>query len=361
MQIIFVTGSISQPRVLKRIQSIKDAGFAVSVYAYDRGVYNCNVLPGNIPLTILGTMRDGRDYLTKFRLNRLDAKKIVEKEGKEGVLYYLFGFIETFLFKMQDIKYVYEVSDILYGYKKFNVIRPILKILDRWMMRSSFLTVMTSQGFADYFFGKGSNCSIIVQPNKLNSFFCNRTRVCELVKNVGHLVFAFIGAIRYTNTILSFAKIIGRLYPMHEFHFYGESSMSEYFKDVVREFDNVKFFGKFRNPEDLAEIYSRIDVVVACYENESLNERIAEPNKLYEAMFFCKPIVVSKNTFLEEQVNKFNCGYAINAYSDDDIKHFINSLSIQEINSIKKRCNDMRSSDLIDDSRNLIERLRSFK
>ena len=38
MRIVFIAPSTSQPRILKRIVTLKNAGFDVKVYAYDRGV-----------------------------------------------------------------------------------------------------------------------------------------------------------------------------------------------------------------------------------------------------------------------------------------------------------------------------------
>ena len=48
---------------------------------------------------------------------------------------------------------------------------------------------------------------------------------------------------------------------------------------------------------------------------------------MYEAIFFKKPILVSSNTFLAKQVEKYKSGYAINASKDDNIINFINSLT----------------------------------
>ena len=81
-----------------------------------------------------------------------------------------------------------------------------------------------------------------------------------------------------------------------------------------------------KNPEDLNSIYSNVDIVVACYEAENLNERIAEPNKLYEAMFFCKPIIVSKDTFLANQVNENKFGWVVDAYNDAEIIEFVKNI-----------------------------------
>ena len=105
-------------------------------------------------------------------------------------------------------------------------------------------------------------------------------------------------------------------------------------------------------------IYSQTDVVVACYENSNLNERIAEPNKMYEAILYCKPIVVQKGTFVADRVLEYQCGYAIDAYSDAEIERFINGLTANKLAAIseKERCVEM--ADLIDNPMDIINKLK---
>ena len=125
--------------------------------------------------------------------------------------------------------------------------------------------------------------------------------------------------------------MVGEKFPHHQFHFWGDGSFGKAFREECSNYNNVVFHGKFKNPEDLNTIYSQTDVVVACYKNTNLNERIAEPNKMYEAILYCKPIVVQKDTFVAERVAKYKCGYAIDSYCDDEIEKFVKNLSRDEM------------------------------
>lgn len=356
--IVVITGSLSQPRIIKRIISLKNAGFNVKVYGYERNIYDCNALPDNIPLTILGQQSEGRGYLKKIGQLFIDTRKIIYKENHKNVIYYAFGILEAYILNRQSVSYVYEISDIAYGYNKYNIIRPILKSLDKVLVNKSLLTIMTSSGFCDFLFNGIRPNNVIIQPNKLNTSFINVERKNKIFKSVDNLTFAFIGAIRYPNTILRFAKIVGRYFPQHQFYFYGDGSRANQFKEATADLKNVRFFGAFKNPDDLQRIYNSVDIVVACYENKTLNERIAEPNKLYESIFFCKPIVVSSGTLLEKQLNRFHCGFAIDAYSDDAIKHFINNLDSTSLNKISLNDLSIAKETLIDCPSAIIEYLK---
>lgn len=343
--IVFVAGTLSQPRIIRRIESFYNRGYDIKVYGYDRGVYTINKLPQDIDVYTLGEMTDGSNYFKRLFQVRRDVKKLVKQEGK-SVVYYAFGFVEAFFLKNNGVSYVYEISDIFYGYKRFDLIRPLLKFIDVSLVKKSVCTVVTSQGFVDYLF-KEAPSNIVNLPNKLNTYFANVSRVQSNVSKE-HLVFSFIGAIRYPNTVLRFAKVIGENYPNHEFHFYGDSVLVKRFEEELSSFQNVTFFGPYRNPQDLKEIYSKIDVVVACYETESLNERIAEPNKLYEAIFFNKPIIVSTNSFVGQRVKELNCGLVIDAYSEEAIMYAIDSLTPEKIKEFSYNNACIDSESLID-------------
>jgi glycosyltransferase involved in cell wall biosynthesis len=164
------------------------------------------------------------------------------------------------------------------------------------------------------------------------------------------LVFSYVGAFRYPNTIFRFAKIVGDKYTQHQFHFYGDSILTPEVIKLSNAYKNIKYFGPFKNPDDLSSIYENIDIVVASYDIQSLNERIAEPNKLYESLYFQKPIVVSKNTFLAERVNDFGCGFAIDASKDEAIISFIESLNTEKLKEINSNISKISFDEIIDDN-----------
>jgi succinoglycan biosynthesis protein ExoL len=362
-KIVFILESISQPRCIKRINSFISQGFDVDVYGIDRGKYNENATISGIEINIIGKQTDGEDYFNKLINNNRAVKNILKSYISQETVFYVFGFALTLSLKINGCKnYVYEISDILYGYKKFNLIRPFFKIIDKLLIKKSLITVLTSEGFANFLFDDNWPNNIIIQPNRLNVYFRNIQRSYKPFEfDTRGYRFAYVGAFRYPNTIFRFAQIIGEHFPQNEFHFYGDSKLTEHVIRLSKKYDNVKYFGSFKNPDDLESIYNNFDIIVACYDIQSLNERIAEPNKLYEALFFNKPIIVSKNTFLSEKVNKLNCGFAIDASNDQSIISFLDSLKINELNIIKKNISTIKYNEIIDDdSASLISLLKEM-
>ena len=68
-----------------------------------------------------------------------------------------------------------------------------------------------------------------------------------------------------------------------------------------------------------------------------MNERIAEPNKLYESIFFNKPIVVSDGIYLSDRVKEMGCGYCIDASRKESISSFLDSLNVDAVRNLSRR------------------------
>lgn len=362
MRIVFILGSISQPRCIKRIRSFIDCGIEVEVYGFDRGKQNINASIYGKKINVISKQELGKKHINRFFHSLKAIREIEKKYEDELVIYYSFGFIPTLILSILNVKfYVYEISDILYGYKKFLGFRWVFKAIDKLLIKRSILTVLTSKGFLNYFFADLQPKNVIIQPNKMHYSFMQE-RINEKVTTINdNLVFSFVGAFRSPETIFRFAKIIGEKYPHHEFHFYGDSHLTAEVISLSKAFNNIKYFGPFKNPEHLTNIYSKIDIVIACYNNNDLNERILEPNKLYEALYFRKPIVVSENTFLAERVKHYGCGYVINALNNNSIIDFIDSINLGDLNKIITNIEKVDMTEVIDDnSINIINSLNKY-
>lgn len=172
-KIVFILGSISCTHCIKRVKSFISQGYDVEIYGFDRGVYNINAQIDGKTIHILGHQQDGKDYMGKLFQTIKEVRKVLKKHNGEDALFYGTNFTITLSLKLNGCKnYIYEISDVLYGYKRFNLIRWLLKYIDIFLIRHSMLTVLTSAGFAKFFFGKNTPKNIIIQPNRLDfSFF----------------------------------------------------------------------------------------------------------------------------------------------------------------------------------------------
>ncbi len=85
-----------------------------------------------------------------------------------------------------------------------------------------------------------------------------------------------------------------------------------------------KFIGPVK-PKDMAAYTLAADILVAVYDPSFGNNRDSVPNKLFEAMSVSKPIIVAKDTWTGQTVEKLNCGLTVK-YGSDEVFQAINKL-----------------------------------
>ena len=119
--------------------------------------------------------------------------------------------------------------------------------------------------------------------NKLNQGILKLETIEKTVSD--KIRVGFVGKPRF-KSVVAFAKVLCERYKNFEFHIYGGPILEE--KDgfeALSRYGNYFYHGPFKNPDDLPEIYSKLDLVLSTYDIEFENVRYAEPNKLYEAIF----------------------------------------------------------------------------
>lgn len=88
---------------------------------------------------------------------------------------------------------------------------------------------------------------------------------------------------------------------------------------------NIVYKGSYDFFKDAARIYGGLDLLYVSYDTAEsmLNNRVALPNKLYEAMYFRVPIIASKGTYLAERVMAAGVGYEIDCGSVEQIRNIL--------------------------------------
>ena len=342
-RIVFVLNGIYKSRCLKRVEEFIDKGYNVDVYGFSWDTDIPNV-SDKFQIEVIGHQCVSFNYYKRLTIIIKSLKKLYKRYKHESVLYYYF-FIDVALgaFLTSRRPYMYEESDIPYSNMRIPLVRNIFKFIDRRIIQKSFVTVMTSEGFVDYHFGDSRPSNIILVPNRLNPKIVNYPYIDKDV-DTQQLTIGFVGGVRY-RSIVNFASVFVKNFPQFSFHIFGdvEPFLREQCLELEKNYKNIHFHGVFKNPEDLPSIYEKIDLVLATYDFSSVNVRYAEPNKLYEAIYFKTPIIVSSGTFLSRKVEKLGIGYAINAMDDEEIISFVKQLSLSDIKSKKENCSSLPS------------------
>lgn len=347
-KIVFITDSLEDPRIQKRKLLMEANSFSVSIYGFMRG--NLRNQSGNVPFKVIGDIGEQPYYKRLHTLYKGIRSVVKQYVGDKDVIYYLFGLQVAIIFKqLCKREYIYEEADLVHTYLNNNILRNWFEKKDISIISGSALSIFTSEGFINYHFSQYTPSKCIVVPNKLKPEIQSLKKVTKNHPyDPENIQFGFVGGVRFESTIL-FIEHVVKTYPQHVFHIYG--IVDTKYDNRVKElsyYDNFKYHGPFKNPYDLPNIYSDIDFVLSTYDIKYENVRYAEPNKLYESIYFRTPIIVSEKTFLADRVNELGVGIAVDALQSSEIDKLINSLTIKKYNDLIIALNSIDQSTAVD-------------
>lgn len=333
-EVVFILSSLCDPHYRKRVEEFVEHGYNVKVYGFKR----CNQKIQSFPVEpiILGEISN-RDYFKRLQLFYTSIKHIA-KECVGKLCFYSSLDIALFARNLIKAQYIYEICDLTELCVGNKLLSKFLIWQNKKTVKHSVKTILTSEGFIDFFKDLPSD-KICLVPNKVSPD-------CKPIDNLARqfnpqkIKIGFVGVIRFS-TIYRFIKVCAERFNNVEIHLFGIFSDGDIYsqktKELSEKYDSIKYHGRFQNPDDLPSIYSQIDMVLSTY-TPSPGVNYAEPNKLYEAIFFRCPIIVSSGTFLGKKVNKSCVGYTINATNEDEIAEFIESLNEKSYNDRVKGC-----------------------
>ena len=323
-------------RCVKRIDEIADKGYQVEAYGFDRGV-DVRKRPVSCNIKVIGRINNSTGYIKRLSTICNGIKNVLQSTKGEGVVYYLFGLDNAMFFMLQSgKKFIYEESDLVHTYMKSGLARKFFEWVDKRAIKKSVLSVFTSEGFIRYHFGNYRPQNSIVVANRLPLVVKSIPMEVKKPTDIKHLSIGFVGFIRF-KSIFNFCRAFCEHFPEHEFHFYGtiDNDNDRKLFAPLQDYKNCHFHGVFQHPNDLPAIYSQLDLVLSTYDVENENVRYAEPNKIYEAIYFKTPIIVSSGTYLAEKTNELGIGYDIDAMNDQEVIKFVEELSMESINEKK--------------------------
>lgn len=350
-QIVFVLPNLGAPHFRNRISDFILHDFDVIVYGYER--YN-NRLDLPYQVHSLGTVTRKR-YFDRIKLYVRTLWKLTRRH--KGVVFYL-GNLDIalfFHFLHPFTRYIYEECDLSHTYDK-RLTAP-LEFVDRKIIRHSILTVTTSEGFIRYHFGNKCPDNVCLIENRLNPDVIKFPAIKSRAFDKKSLVIGFVGGPRF-DSVHNFIKVFCSEFPNYEFHVFGGPILEEFVD--LKSVSNCFFHGFFSNPEDLPQIYDSIDLLLCTYPLSIENVRYAEPNKLYECIYYEKPIIVSRGTFLEEKVNRLGIGFSIDAMDEGEIVSFVNNLTDIDIEEKVRNSRLIDKKSLIDSNDAFFDRLEQL-
>jgi len=105
----------------------------------------------------------------------------------------------------------------------------------------------------------------------------------------------------------------------------GLGEDEDYYISAFKDMENVHFLG-WIDYETYIQQTLDADVIFGFYDPRIPNNRLASPNKLFEAMMCATPIIVNKETTMADLVEEENCGVVVPYFDIDALKAALNRL-----------------------------------
>lgn len=358
--VCFILNSIYGVHGIRRVEDFIKHGFNVKVFGFDRGE-NSKTKQLSYRIEVLETINNSLSYVARIPLLKRGIQKAKKMVGSEKVVWYYMGMDIALAGRFYNGKapYIYEEADLVYTYLKNKFLKFVFKFLDKKLISDSLKTILTSEGFVQFLFENKQPKNVSVVTNRLANEVLTLPTLSSHTINKDTLTFGFVGGVRF-KSICSVINTIVKHFPQHKVVVYGtiEECLYPQIEELIKNYQNFAFLGRFTNPYDLPTIYQSIDLVISTYDVEFDNVKYAEPNKLYEAIYFEKPIIATKGTFLASKIEKLGVGFAINPFDKEGIMRFVNGITETSLQNCKENAKKLGKKYCINDNTRFFEDLK---
>lgn len=270
-----------------------------------------------------------KDYLFSYFSFLLESKKflikyfnpntdiiILNKQYSLPLLNYLLG-------KINAKNVFLDISDIHsldYKYKRaihYFLAYKVINYLENKITNKLSGLIVSSSGFSNYYFKKGIKENIFEFENIPDFYKVDKLENDDFGYNgkvdIGRPKIGFVGKFRHYKNYLPIIKLAHE----REIYFFVFGIDLHNQLKITRE---IHFYGEYTYKyEELRKIYSSFDITAIIYPDIG-NHKYALPNKLYESIFFKKPILASKGTYLGKIVEDYRIGEVVELNKPDTYK-----------------------------------------
>jgi len=243
-------------------------------------------------------------YFKLFKYIRANLKKDgIVIPGSYDLLFY------SYLIKLSvDFSIYYQVRDLHSLQFGKGFLPPIIRGIEKLMLKQVKKILVSSPGFIDYYYKKIYDGNFVLVENIPSNNVWKSYKYSNSIRT--NIRIGFIGIIRYKDSLFQLIEAVEELNNegySFEVLFAGGGDTSD-LQQKIKLKDSFIFNGPYEYAKDIVELYSKIDLIYSVYDGTDFNCMVAMPNKYYESIITKKPILVASNTFLASRVQNVGIG-----------------------------------------------------
>ncbi len=322
-QIAFFGHNASDPAIRRRVQSFQDDGLGVVGFTMRRDEPQ-DIQWQNIDL---GRTRDGAFLARVVSIFKGAKYAAMERDILAGadVIYArnLDMLCCAFLAKRYTklaTPVIYECLDVHRLLTRRDVIGKLARWLEGSLLKRTAGLVVSSPSFLKHHFERyypGDYKAVLVE-NRLAAGAeygprSNGKTAAHDEHNRPPLRIGWVGILRCQRSLDLLCKVADELQGKVEIRLHGIPARTEIavFEPEIEKRANMQYFGRYKSPEDLAKIYSELDVVWAGdFMEAGYNSVWLLPNRIYEGGYYATPAIAPEGTQTADWLAENACGGA---------------------------------------------------
>lgn len=168
------------------------------------------------------------------------------------------------------------------------------------------------------------------KPQKLEFIYNSPPDMKNQLKPMGRPLLSqfhisYVGMLEYRRMLKELIDIV-KNHPEWSLSLAGFGRDEMAIKDDISNISNISWYGVVSYQQAL-ELNCAADTLFAAFDPRVPNHQYSSPNKLFEAMMLGKPIIVAKNTAIDDLVGLLNSGVVISYGNSADLEEAINKLA----------------------------------
>lgn len=326
-KIVFLRSNniFSDSRVQKEAFSLKKKGYIVKIIGWDRlknhslekKVNYFNKLDFEVNLFgIKASFGEGFKNLVPFiKFQMLLFLWLSKNKKKYDIIHacdFDTAFVSYVIKKIFKKKYVFDIFD--YKSSMLNgKMGKIIEKLEKKIINNSDATIICTEQRKNQITGSNPNKLVIVHNSPLTEIIETGK---EKIKS-DKIKLAYFGILQNHRLILEMINVISKNKEV-ELHIGGFGKHFNKIEKLSKKYKNIYFYGEIPY-EKVLQIEDQCDIMTAIYKPSIPNHKYAAPNKFYEALMLGKPLIMSKNIGMCNEILKNNLGELID-FSEEEFK-----------------------------------------
>lgn len=349
MNVVFIRSNPVDPdsRVEKEVNSLLKAGHSIRILAWDRSGKHCikkstlqfkngeaDIYRIGIPAAFGGGVKKNLLPLLKFQISIYKwLKKNVSSFDAIHACDFDTAFTSSkFAFKYNKI-FIYDIFD--YYVDAFNVpkkIKTLIEKKDQVIINNADAVIICTEKRHEQIAGTNPKKLVVIH----NTPPIYEEEIGTLNLNKDKVKIVYVGILDEGRLIKETAEIV-KCNSNYEYHVAGFGRLAPLLEEMSNKHENIFFYGKIPYSQTL-ELEYNCDIMTALYDPSNPNNYYAAPNKFYEALMLGKPLIMVKDTGMDEIIRKNNTGVVIN-YNQKELE-----LGIIELIKMRKEWQNISKS-----------------